>query len=282
IVIELIGGIEPAGELIEAALRRGRHVVTANKALIAERGGDLERLARAHSATLLYSAAVGGSTPALELVSSARAQGAITLIEGVLNGTTSYILDAIARGSGLAAALAEAQQAGYAEADPSLDISGEDLRHKIAILARRAWPGLPVVFARRVGLAGADPAWVRQQRTEGRIVRLVGAARPESGRIVASSTLEALAPDHPLGAVTGAGNAVAVTLADGSTRCAAGEGAGRWPTATAVIADLLDLAELRRPTAASAAPERNGAVERADSRPAAERRATRATEEVSL
>jgi homoserine dehydrogenase len=244
LVIELIGGTEPAGELIESALRRGRHVVTANKAIIAQRGPDLESLARAHNATLLYSGAVGGSTPALDLVDGARANATpIARIEGVLNGTTSFILDAIARGSDFATALAEAQRRGYAEADPSLDVSGEDLRHKLAILARRAWgDDSHIVFARRAGLTGVDEAWIRQQRAEGRIVRLVGAAWPEAGRVVAITTLEALTPHHPLGSVIGAGNAITIALDDGSTRSARGEGAGRWPTTTAVFADLLDLA----------------------------------------
>ncbi|MFG0283950.1 MAG: homoserine dehydrogenase [Phycisphaerales bacterium JB039] len=242
LVIELIGGTEPAGELIEGALRRARHVVTANKALIAQRGADLEAIAGQHDRTLLFSGAVGGSTPAIDLVDATAADSPITRIEGVLNGTTSFVLDEIARGCDFAEAVAEAQRRGYAEADPSLDISGEDLRHKVQILARRAWGDGPIVFARRTGLGGVDETWVRAQRAQGRIVRLVGAAWQKGGRIVASTTLRALAATDPLGSVTGAGNALTVTCADGSVRPARGVGAGRWPTTAAVFADLLDIA----------------------------------------
>lgn len=266
IVVELIGGLDPAAGLIERALRRGRHVVTANKALIARRDPDLEAIARAAGARLLFSGAVGGSTPAIELIDSARRGGDIARIEGALNGTTSFILDEIARGCDTGAAIVEAQRRGYAEADPSLDLSGEDLRHKIAILARRAWgPGARIVFARRTGLAGVDENWIRAERDAGRSVRLVAEAWPEAGRIVAATTLRALDPHTPLGSVAGAGNALTVTLTDGSTRSARGVGAGRWPTTAAVFADLLDLA-------AAGAPSQ--AVQVSDTAPA-ERRPTR-------
>src|SRR5690606_4312667 len=147
------------------------------------RGPELDAIARAAGASLLFSGAVGGSTPAIELIDSATSEGDISRIDGVLNGTTSFILDEIARGCDTGAAIAEAQRRGYAEADPSLDLSGEDLRHQIAILARRAWgAGARIVFSRRTGLAGVDESWIRAEREAGRIVRLVAEAWPEAGR----------------------------------------------------------------------------------------------------
>src|SRR5262249_54053104 len=141
VVVELIGGTLQAASLIEASLRAGRHVVTANKAVIAGRGPYLEALAADAGGRLLYSASVGGAMPAL--ASLARHAGAVVAFSGVLNATSNYVLGRMARGLTLASAVAEAQAAGYAEADPRLDLDGTDAAQKLVILARAAFGQAP-------------------------------------------------------------------------------------------------------------------------------------------
>ncbi len=240
VVIELIGGIEPARSLIASALATGRHVVTANKALIAAHGAELHALAESHGTRLRYSASVGGAVPVIEHV---RALREIDAIEGVLNGTCNYVLDALHDGTSLADAIADAQRAGFAEADPSLDIDGHDAAHKIRVLCREAWGDLPVTIA-PAGLGTVDAQALAEAEARGERIRLVARCSRHADGIRATVSPERIASTHPLGQARGADNCVVFTHADGQT-VIRGLGAGRYPTATSVVADLLDLQEVR-------------------------------------
>jgi homoserine dehydrogenase len=260
VVVEVAGGTDPAGRWLEAALERGRHVVTANKALLAADGEALAALARARGRRLLGSAAVGGAVPMLESARRARRLGGLLALAGVLNGTTSFVLDEVARGASLGAAVSKAQQAGLAEADPALDLDGTDAVQKAELLSRAAFGAAPA-WRTRVGVLDLDEGHVREEAARGRTVRLVarvwapvGGAAPE-----AELALEALAPDAPLAGLSGADCALHLVHADGSDELVRGTGAGRWPTAEAVLADLGDLARagvqpVLAPTAAEVLP----------------------------
>lgn len=242
VVVELLGGVERADELVSHALRLGRHVVTANKALVAEEGGRLEGLAVKSGTALRYSAAVGGALPALETVERLRAQGRIKSLAGVVNGTTNFILDLLAAGEDFDSAVRAAQAAGFAEADPTLDLDGTDAAQKLSILARQAFGvGVAVDEVRRVGLYQVDPARVRAARVEGFAVRLVASCRLDGEGVEASVVPTELPLSHPLATTEGAENRLLVETEAGECHLVKGRGAGRWPTTEAVLADLFDL-----------------------------------------
>ncbi len=238
VVVELLGGLEPAGRLIRESLSLGRSVVTANKALLAEEIGPLSELAARHGAYLLHSASVGGALPALETVRRAAALGPVRAISGVLNGTCNFVLDRCLAGSTFLEAVAEAQAEGYAEADPSLDLDGSDTAQKLALLAREAfgillrWDEIP-----RQGIKGlAGPCRL------GKTLRLVASCERTADGLAASVRPVELPLDHPFALATGAANALRIEMEDGSLTELRAQGAGRWPTSASVLADLNDLA----------------------------------------
>lgn len=242
VVVEVIGGRRPAAALIVAALGAGKSVVTANKEILARHGARLERLGRKTGARLLFSGAIGGAVPVLETVRLAKAGGDIESVEGVLNGTTNFVLDGIADGLSIAEAVRDAQRHGFAEADPTQDLDGSDAAHKLVLAAKVAF-GVdisPQEVDKR-GILGVDPGAVREARAAGSVVRLVASARKVGDRVEVSVRPRVLSADHPLAGVRREENRVVVTRTDGTVRTAAGKGAGRWPTAEAVVADILDL-----------------------------------------
>jgi homoserine dehydrogenase len=242
VVVELIGGIEPARSLIVRALELGRSVVTANKALLAEEIGPLSRLAARRGVVLRGSASVGGALPALETVRRAAASGRIQAISGVLNGTCNYVLDRIGGGLTLDEAVAAAQEAGFAEADPLLDLDGSDAAQKLALLAREAfgtaldWRRIP-----RRGLSGFDRASVAAAVRRGQAVRLVASCERTAAGLRASVQPLELPLDHPFARIRGADNALRIESRNGGVLDRTARGAGRWPTTEAVLADLYDL-----------------------------------------
>jgi homoserine dehydrogenase len=188
VVIELLGGDEPARTLTSKALRLGRHVVTANKALLARDLGTLQRLASHSGVALKYSAAVGGVLPALETVNRARTIAPLHSISGVLNGTTNFILDQLANGSDLADAVSAAQKSGYAEHDSQLDLNGTDAAQKLILLARAAFDvDLPLSSIEKRGIQHLNAKQVRDARNDGRITRLAYGTSV-SGRVTFRST----------------------------------------------------------------------------------------------
>jgi homoserine dehydrogenase len=248
VIVELLGGREPARRAVVRALKLGKSVVTANKALLAEEIESLSRLASRRGATLLYSASVGGALPALETVR--RFAGRIRMISGVLNGTSNYILDRQAAGESFDAAVTAARAAGFAEADPTLDIDGSDAAQKLALLAREAfgvmpkWDTIP-----RLGIAGLAPSVLQAAAQRDRVVRLVAQVeRTPAGLRAMVRPLE-VSRDHPFAQATGAGNALRIETTGGEVIDLSAQGAGRWPTCESVMADLFDLAAARRVSA---------------------------------
>ncbi|MGQ9780453.1 MAG: homoserine dehydrogenase [Bacillota bacterium] len=243
IVIETIGGIEPAGTYVAEALRRRKHVVTANKALIAARGRELFRLAREHGVDLLFEASVGGGIPIIKGLREGLVGNNIMSIYGILNGTTNYILTRMAAdGLDFAEALAEAQRAGFAEQDPSLDIDGIDAAHKLAILASIASSAtvdlerIYVEGIRRIGKVDVDFA-----RSLGYVIKLLAICRQVDGRYDLRVHPTLIPQDHLLAAVNKELNAIFVQGDFVGDTMFYGPGAGPRPTASAIVSDLVDL-----------------------------------------
>ena len=242
VIVELTGTTTEASALANAALRQGRHFVTANKALLATEGDQLAALAEENGVTLRYSAAVGGALPALETIDRARDIGKIRSFSGILNGTTNFILDRIAEGEDLLTAVAAAQQAGYAEANPLLDLNGTDITHKLILLARKAFDvKLRFDEVDRMGIENIDPVWVQKARHRGYVVRLVAECLATPSGIKTTVKPIEIPESHPFAQVRGAGNCLVVQPASGDSLVVFAEGAGRWPTTESVIADLLDI-----------------------------------------
>jgi homoserine dehydrogenase len=248
LVVEAIGGVEPASSLVAEAIKSGRDVVTANKAVIATHGPRLARLAESARAQLRFSATVGGGVPVVESVERVARLGPIHSVEGVLNATTTYVLDQIVAGSDFAGAVRSAQESGFAEADPSFDLNGTDAAHKLVIVARAAF-GVVLDLSRLEysGIDHLDPDEVREAHAAGSVVRLVASCRrtPE-GAIEAHVRPVKLPAYHPLAQPRNEENRVLVQPAFGPPTVVDGKGAGRWPTAESVLADILDIYRFRR------------------------------------
>lgn len=265
VVIEVMGGLSPAAELIEQALVSGRHVVTANKAVIAAHGDRLDALASKHGVRLLRSASVGGGVPMLETIQRLVASNDIDSFEAVLNGTTNFVLGRVAEGIEFNAAVREAQIAGFAEADPSRDLDGRDAEDKLRLLIQAAFDvDHRTVEIRRSGLSPATISEARKNAGDSKPLRLVArACRHANGAIAASIGVEALDPTHALASVHREGNALVLTTKAGRSHEVRGKGAGRWPTTQAVFADLIELlgSDVPGPTVGTARP----AVQRSNS-----------------
>ena len=242
--VELIGGADgPAKAAVEAALRLGRPVVTANKALIAEHGAELAVLAESTGASLLFEAAVMGGTPAVKMLREAMVGDEVNAVAGILNGTCNYILTEMeAGGRPFAEVLAEAQRLGYAEADPTMDVGGFDAAHKISILAALAFGCAPNYAAAEVeGIDQIDLLDIKLAADLGYRVRLVAQAI-RSGGGVSVRVHPTLAPiGHPLAETRGALNALFIEGHRIGRIFIQGPGAGAGPTAAAVAADIADV-----------------------------------------
>src|SRR5581483_3629529 len=241
IVIEALGGIEPAADCIRASLAAGKHVVTANKAALANHP-ELHQIAEQNGVELLCSAAVGGAVPVSETLQRLAREHEIHSVEGLLNGTTNFILHELARGIPFEQAVAQAQGCGLAEADPSSDLDGSDVACKLVLIARAAF-GLDLPFAsvHRVGISEVDPRHVFDLSKSGSAVRLVGSLRRDHDGITAEVKPVVLEASQPLANTNREENCVVVKTANGERHILYGKGAGRWPTTEAVFADLSSL-----------------------------------------
>ena len=244
VVVELIGGEEPARGYLERAIDAGKHVVTANKVVMAKHGPDLLELASARDVDVYFEAAVGGGIPLISTFKVDLIANDIESIAAVINGTTNYVLGRMAgAGITLAAAVAEAQAAGYAEADPSSDIDGYDAAYKLSILASIAFGARvhpDAVY--REGIREVDPLDFRYARELGYEIKLLAYAARPAGRIEVRVHPALVPVHHPLATVEGAYNAVQITGDLVGEVLLWGQGAGGRPTASAVVGDLLDLA----------------------------------------
>jgi homoserine dehydrogenase len=238
VVIETIGGLEPARSIVASALAAGRRVVTANKALVAAHGAALAALAARSGGQLDFEGAVGGCIPVVRALRSGAAGVGVTAVRGVLNGTSNFVLDRAMRGDAPAAAIAEAQRLGFAEADPSRDLDGVDAADKVAILAWLAFGVAPHMLpVSRRALDDALALAPHAAALGGRVAQLAETVATPHG-LVARVEPAVLGPAHDLARASGEWNAVAVESASAGTILFAGRGAGGDPTAGALHGDL--------------------------------------------
>lgn len=255
VVVELLGGLEPAGPLVAEALEAGRHVVTANKLLLARRGAELDARARERGVALAFEAAVAGGIPILRALRESFASDRIDAVAGILNGTSNFVLTAMSRtGRAYADVLAEARDLGYAEADPAADVEGSDAACKLALLARIAFgQDVPLEAVPASGITRLTPVDLEYARMLGRTPRQLGVARRLPGdRLLLSVKTHLVSNETFLARVDGPFNAVQVTTAHAGDFVFTGRGAGGDPTATAVLGDLVEIA--RRGASASSPP----------------------------
>lgn len=251
IVVELIGGTTDAFELTAAALRAGKPVVTGNKALLAERGAELYAISREHRTPIHFEAAVAGGIPIIRTVQDSFIGNRIRSFSGIINGTSNYILGRMSdAGLTFEDALAEAQGKGYAEADPTLDVNGWDAAHKAIVLATLAY-GFPInpTKVHVTGIQQVKPADIAFARRLGYVIKLLAVVREHADRAVELRVQPSLVPQsHILASVSGVFNAVSVH-GDPAGECLFyGRGAGQDPTASSVVADLVEAARSLRGT----------------------------------
>jgi homoserine dehydrogenase len=241
LIVELIGGIEPAREYILRALAAGKHVVTANKQVLSQHGEELYDAARRNGAQLRFEAAVGGVVPVIRVIHETLAAAHIERVHGIVNGTTNFILSQMAAtGASYKDALAEAQRLGYAEADPSEDVNGKDAAAKMAIIARLAFNakiGLDdVQFEGIEKLTSDDIAYAKEL---GLSLKLVGTAERRDGGLSVRVHPAFLYGSHPLAAIGGSFNAVTIESPAITEITLSGPGAGGSQTASAVLGDVI-------------------------------------------
>ncbi|MEM7703649.1 MAG: homoserine dehydrogenase [Pseudomonadota bacterium] len=245
VVLELVGGSDgPALALSRAALSAGKGLVTANKAMIAHHGLALAEQAEAQAAPLKFEAAVAGGIPVVKGLREGTSANALTKVYGILNGTCNYILSEMeATGADFAETLEEAQRLGYAEADPTFDIEGIDAAHKLSILATIGF-GTRLDFAtvRTTGIVAVRAADIAQADTLGFVIRLIAEADVAEGTLLQRVRPCLVAKDHPLAPVDGPTNAVVAEGNFSGRLLFQGAGAGDGPTASAVVADCIDIA----------------------------------------
>ncbi|WP_282008237.1 homoserine dehydrogenase [Brevundimonas aveniformis] len=231
VVIDCLSEAKAGLDLTREALERGISVISANKQAIGDQIETLTALATARNATLACSAAVGGGAPVIETLLRAKAHGPVARIEGVLNGTVNFLLNQLCQGCSFGEALADARLRGFAEEDPSSDLEGHDAAAKITILSSLAWGSAPPILA-------TESLTSRTQLPSGPVRQI---ARADAG--CATISLEPVTDDTLFADLPDEWNALRVICEDGTVFTCSGRGAGRWPTAESVWADLLDLLE---------------------------------------
>jgi homoserine dehydrogenase len=244
IAVEVVGGTEYAKRAVLGCLAAGKHVVTANKALVAEHGAEVFDMGRRHNRAVAFEASVGGGIPIIAALSQSLAANQILSLQGILNGTCNFILTSMSeQGQSYNAALAEAQRRGYAEADPSFDVDGVDAAHKLAILAQIAFGvAVPVAAIPRRGIANMQQADIRFAHELGYTIKLLAEAWHHEHQLALHVSPVLLRHLSPLAQVRDAYNAVHVVGDAVGDTLYYGRGAGQMPTASAVVADIIDLA----------------------------------------
>jgi homoserine dehydrogenase len=244
IVVELVGGLEPARSFILRAIGRGRHVVTANKALLAHHGAEIYEEARRRGVTLGFEAAVAGGIPLIRAVKEGLVANRILSVFGIVNGTCNYVLSKMTEeGLDFAAVLKEAQARGYAEADPTLDVEGMDSAHKLQILASLAFRTyVPLKDIHTEGIGRITQQDIGYARELGYRVKLLAIAKAAEGRVEARVHPTLIPADSPLAAVSGVFNAIFITGDAVGDLMFYGRGAGQMPTASAVWSDIVEIA----------------------------------------
>lgn len=252
VVVETMGGFEPAFEVVSQALAKGKQVVTANKALIAERGNELFEMAARHGTTLAYESSVAGGIPIIKAMREGLAANRIEWLAGIINGTGNFILSEMAAGGRtFEDVLAEAQDLGYAEADPSFDVDGIDAAHKLTIMASIAF-GIPLRFAGTYteGISALMPEDLAYAEELGYRIKHLGIARRTAAGVELRVHPTLISKRWLLSQVAGVDNAVVVKGHAVGTTLYQGPGAGSDATASAVVADIIDIARQLRAGAA--------------------------------
>jgi homoserine dehydrogenase len=253
VLIEVMGGLEPANTMIAQALRAGRHVITANKELMAKHGAELLAVAEAHGAHLLFEASVAGGIPVIRMLQGYLTANRVKGISGILNGTCNYILTEMARtGREYADILEDAKALGYAEADPTSDVEGYDAAYKLAILTNLAYDAkVDLAQIEREGITALQAADLQLADRLGYAIKLIGSAREAQGGLQLSVRPRLLPKSHPLANIHDVFNAVTIQADVVGELTFSGRGAGEFPTASAVIEDLTALltgeSAIRRP-----------------------------------
>ena len=247
VVVETMGGYDVAFEVIQRALSNGKHVVTANKALIAERGNELFALASANEVTLAFESAVAGGIPIIKALREGLAANDIEWLAGIINGTGNFILSEMsAKQSEFSEVLQQAQELGYAETDPTFDVEGIDAAHKLTIMSAIAF-GIPLQFEKTYteGISGISPADISFAEELGYRIKHLGIARKTARGVEMRVHPTLVSKTRLLANVNGVGNAVMVQGNFVGSTLYSGPGAGAEATASAVVADLIDLARDR-------------------------------------
>jgi len=243
VVVEVMGGFDPAFEVIKQALGNGKHVVTANKALIAERGNELFQVADSNNVILAYEAAVAGGIPIIKALREGLAANRIDWLVGIINGTGNFILTEMAtRQRQFADVLKQAQELGYAEADPTFDVEGIDAAHKLTIMASIAF-GIPLQFEKTYteGISHITPEDISYAEELGYRIKHLGIARLSKSGVEMRVHPTLISKKHLLAHVNGVGNAVLVHGDAVGSTLYNGPGAGADATASAVVADIIDI-----------------------------------------
>ncbi len=243
IVVELIGGYQPAKDLILSAIAHRKHVVTANKALLAAHGAEIRAAARRAGVTVGFEASVAGGIPVIKALKEALAANRILSIYGIINGTSNYILTKMTdENRSFADVLAEAQKAGYAEADPTFDVGGIDTAHKLTILVNLAF-GIDIgpndIYTE--GITGISPLDIDFGRTLGYKVKLLAIAKMHDGKVEARVHPTMVPDEYPVAKVGGVYNAIQIVGDACQDIMLYGRGAGSLPTGSAVVADIMDI-----------------------------------------
>jgi homoserine dehydrogenase len=242
--VELVGGVDWAKQAVLSLLESGKDVVTANKALLAQHGAEVFDAARKHGRAVAFEASVAGGVPIIAALAECLAANQIQSLQGILNGTCNFILTSMTEnGQSYADALSEAQRRGYAEADPTLDVNGTDAAHKLAILVQIAFGvAVPVGGIERRGIADIDALDIRFARELGYTIKLLAETWLSGDQLALHVSPVLLRHQAPLAMVRGAYNAIYVVGDAIGDALFAGQGAGQMPTASAVVADIIDLA----------------------------------------
>ncbi len=239
VFVEAIGGTTTARTLVESALRRGIRVVTANKALLAERGPQLQEIARTNGTRLDFEGAVAGAIPIVRCIRSGAAGVGITKFSGILNGTSNFVLDRVAEGASLTDAIIIAQELGLAEADPTRDLSGEDAEDKLRVLAWLIFGVDPSTLkVTRRGIDGETAAWAARVASDGDRVKLIASCALDQGELVARIIPTRVTRDDAWASVSGPNNRIVVDSASAGSLVFHGAGAGGRATAGAVLSDV--------------------------------------------
>ncbi len=255
IVVELIGGIHTAGAFVRRALGNGKDVVTANKALLAAHGSELFDVAAARGLSIGFEASVCGGIPVVRVLHRGLAGDTIDSIRAIVNGTCNFVLSRMEEGLDLEAAVCAAQERGFAEADPALDIDGHDAAQKLRILSSLAFDA-PITHESVIGIRSVTRAEIERAHAGGCVIRLVAEAERLPGGVTLRVRPREIDASDIFGTIHDEFNAVAIRGRATGEVILTGKGAGALPTASAVLSDVIEIAQLRRGRAAERLQER--------------------------